>query len=168
MAAVIASFFTVFVETAAGDAELNPMAPAGDVGGSSSDEDYKLGQGAIVGLATGEKINTANPGRPNQSFDPFVQAVLRQIGVAIGLPFEVLIKHFTASYSASRAAIIDAWHYFTCERDWLSRNFLQQVYEIWLYEAISLGKLIAPGFFNYPMIRKSYSGAKWIGSRCLR
>jgi hypothetical protein len=32
-----------------------------------------------------------------------VLAVLRQIGVALGLPFEVLVKHFKASYSAARA-----------------------------------------------------------------
>jgi capsid protein len=40
-----------------------------------------------------------------------VQAILRQIGVALELPFEFLIKHFTASYSASRAALLEAWRF---------------------------------------------------------
>jgi hypothetical protein len=51
------------------------------------------------------RIDTANPGRPNAQFDPFVTAIVRQIGVALELPYEILIKHFTSTYSAARAAI---------------------------------------------------------------
>jgi capsid protein len=43
-----------------------------------------------------------DPKRPNTALDGFVQAVFQQIGIALGLPFEILVKHFTASYSAAR------------------------------------------------------------------
>jgi lambda family phage portal protein len=161
MAAVISSMFTVFVKTPDGDAELAGMEPGI---GNTSDADYKMGAGAIIGLAEGEDITIANPGRPNIAFDPFVQALMRQIGVALELPFEVLIKHFTASYSAARAALLEAWRFFMARRAWLSKNFCQHVYEAWLTEAVALGRINAPGFLSDdPAIRAAYLSCEWIG-----
>jgi len=121
------------------------------------------GGGKAVNLLPGESIESANPGRPNALFDPFVQAIVRQIGVALELPFEVLIKHFTASYSAARAALLDAWKFFRGRRDWLAGNFCQPVYEAWLEEAIAIGRISAPGFFADPAIRRAWCAATWIG-----
>ena len=163
MAAVINSFFTVFVKTEDGDSGLSPMEPTSDVGGSSSDEDMKLGSGAIVDLAPGESIESADPKRPNTAFDPFVQALLRQIGVALELPFEILIKHFTSSYSAARASLLEAWKFFSARRQWMATNFCQPIYEAWLEEAITKKHIAAPGFFTNPLIRKAYSDSVWIG-----
>jgi len=163
MAAVISAMFTVFIKTESGDGELAAMTPTAETGGSSTDEDYKLASGAIIGLAPNESIETANPSRPNASFDPFFLAITRQIGIALGIPYEVLIKHFTSSYSAARAALLDAWKHFVNWRTWLVDSFYQPVYEIFLYEAISAGRIAAPGFFADPLIRLAYSGAQWIG-----
>ncbi len=161
MAAVVSSCFTVFIKSPQGDSSLLPM--AGNQS-HSSDTAYKLGNGAIIDLAEGEDISTVNPGRPNAQFDPFVQSILRQIGVALELPFEVLIKHFTASYSAARAALLEAWRFFMARREWLAQHFCQVVYEAWFYEAVSLGRIEAPGFiFGDPAIRAAYCGAHWIG-----
>lgn len=163
MAAVISGMFTVFIETERGTADFGAFLPQTETGAKSTDEDYKLGNGAIVGLAQGEKISTANPGRPNQAFDPFVKAILQQIGVALEIPYEVLIHHFSASYSASRAALLESWRFFRNRRAWLAQNFCQLVYENWLTEAIALGRVVAPGFFSNYSIRKAYSGTIWIG-----
>jgi lambda family phage portal protein len=163
MAAVVSGMFTVFVETERGTAEFGTFAPSSETGGSSTDEDYKLGNGAIVGLAPGEKISTSNPGRPNQAFDPFVKAILQQIGVALEIPYEVLIHHFSASYSASRAALLESWRFFRNRRAWLARNFCQLVYENWLTEAVALGRVNAPGFFRDYRVRHAYLGTLWIG-----
>jgi capsid protein len=116
-----------------------------------------------VGLAPGEKVNTANPGRPNQAFDPFILAILRQVGVALEIPYEILIHHFSASYSASRAAMIEAWRFFRNRRAWLAQNFCQIVYENWLAEAVALGRVKAPGFFASYDLRRAYCGTIWIG-----
>jgi lambda family phage portal protein len=162
MAAVISSMFTVFIETAASESGWAP--DMGDeTGAKEADKDYKLASGAIIDLAQGEKVHDSNPGRPNTSFDPFVVSILRQIGVALELPFEILIKHFTASYSASRAAILEAWKYFISERQWLADNFLRVIYEIWMYEAVVFGRIAAPGFLTDPMFRKAYLGSEWVG-----
>jgi lambda family phage portal protein len=163
MAAVVSGMFTVFVETERGTADFGTFAPSLETGGSSTDEDYKLGNGAIVGLAPGEKVSTSNPGRPNQAFDPFVKAILQQIGVALEIPYEVLIHHFSSSYSASRAALLESWRFFRNRRAWLARNFCQLVYENWLTEAIALGRVKAPGFFRDYRVRHAYLGTLWIG-----
>jgi len=162
-AAVISSFFTVFIKSEYG-AGLDIMEPQTEVGGRAGDKDYKLASGAILGLASDESIETANPSRPNPSFDPFVQALLRQVGVALELPFEILIKHFTASYSAARAAILEAWRYFMRRRKWLADSLCRPVYELFMDEAVALGRIYAPGFINGdPLIREAYLGSKWNG-----
>ena len=163
MAAAISGAFTVFIETESGAGTFDLTDLEDETGAKSTDEDIKLASGAIVSLSPGEKIHDSNPGRPNDSFDPFVQAILRQIGVALELPFEILIKHFTASYSAARAALLEAWKYFMSERSWLANDFNQAVYEIWMYEAVALGRIVAPGFLTDPLIRKAYLGSEWIG-----
>lgn len=162
MATVISGMFTVFIETPTGEG-FAPMGPTSETGGKTSDEDMKLSPGAIVALAKGEKISPANPGRPNTAFDPFVMAILRQIGAALEIPFELLIKHFTSSYSAARAALLEAWKFFSTQRKWLAENFCQVVYEAWMTEAVATGRISAPGFFDDPVIRKAYLGAEWIG-----
>jgi len=163
MAAVVSAMFTVFVETESGDPTFDLTDMSGETGSSATDDDYKLGNGAIIGLAPGEKVHDSNPGRPNAAFDPFTLAVLRQIGVAIELPFELLVKHFTASYSAARAALLEAWKYFSSQRKWLTDQFNRVVYEIWMYEAVSSGRIAAPGFFTDPIVRQAYLGSVWVG-----
>lgn len=163
MASVISSMFTVFIKSDLGETDFAPMMPTAETGAKSSDEDIKLASGAIVGLAPGESIETANPGRPNAAFDPFIMAILRQVGVGLELPFEILIKHFTASYSAARAALLEAWKFFLSRRAWLSAEFCQMVYEAWMEEAVAIGRISAPGFFRDPIIRAAYLGSEWIG-----
>jgi lambda family phage portal protein len=172
MAAVISSFFTVFVKTPTGEGlNVTQSAAAAAAGisqqtsGSASTDigPLQLGHGLIVDLADGDEIQTADPNRPNVAFDPFVQSLLRQIGVALGLPFEVLIMHFTASYTAARAAILMAWKFFFGRRQWLADFFCQPIYEAFLDEAVSLGRIAAPGYFADPAMRRAYLGSEWIG-----
>lgn len=163
MAATVSGFFTVFVKSETGGLNLNPMQPTAETGAKGTDDDVKLGYGAMVGLGPGEDVIFADPKRPTSMFDPFVMAILRQIGVGLELPFEVMIKHFTASYSASRAALLDAWRFYKGRRAWLVRSFCQPVYEALVEEAVARGRLAAPGFFDDPMVRRAYLGARWTG-----
>lgn len=159
-AAVISAYFTVFIESENG----NP-APvfSGETGAATPGADIGLGMGAVVGLAKGEKATFANPNRPNPNFEPFILGVISQIGMALGIPRELLIKQFNASYSASKAALLDAWIYFRSVRTWLARSFCQPVYETWLAEAVAIGRISAPGFFTDPLMRWAYTRAAWNG-----
>lgn len=163
MAAVISGMLTVFVKSELGDSPLAPMSPTDETGAATGDADIKLGNGAVVGLAPGEDVSTVNPQRPNAQFDPFVVAIVRQIGLCLEIPYEVLVKHFTASYSAARAALLEAWKFFMSRRLWLAESFCQPVYEAWLEEAIANDRIPAPGFLSDPLIREAYCRAEWIG-----
>jgi lambda family phage portal protein len=168
MAAVLNGMFCVFVTSPTGEGFGDGLGSTqlnltGGDSGKGQGDDIKLGNGAIVDLLPGEKIEVADPKRPNAAFDPFVMAILRQIGVALELPFEVLIKHFTSSYTAARAALQEAWRFFRVRREWLIKSFCAPVYEAWLEEAIASGRLDAPGFFDDPAIRRAYLGCMWIG-----
>lgn len=161
MAAVLTSMVTVFVKTQTGEG-WSPTAPVAQ-SSNKTDSEVRLGAGTLVDLAPGEDIASFSPNRPNQAFEPFLLAVLRQIGVALGLPFEVLVKHFTASYSAARAALLEAWKFYRNRRLFLAAQFCQPVYESWMEEAILLGRIDAPGFFDDPAIRRAYLLAEWVG-----
>lgn len=168
MAAVVSALFTVFIKSESGDSGFPAVNGDGygyetETTSAGSTEKMTLGNGMMVELPKDTDITTANPGRPNAAFDPFVRAILEQIGVALELPFEVLIHHFTASYSASRAALQEAWRFFRGRRRWLIDHFCQPVYSAWLSEAVALGRIPAPGFFSDYRIRKAYCTAVWVG-----
>jgi lambda family phage portal protein len=114
-------------------------------------------------LAPGEDVVIADAKRPASGFDPFVMSMTKQIGAALEIPFELLMKSFTASYSASRASLLEAWKAFKMRRTWFANDFCQPVYELWLAEAVARGRINAPGFFNDPTIKKAWCGAEWIG-----
>lgn len=119
--------------------------------------------GRVVNLLPGESIEAPDLKRPNVAFDPFVMACLRQIGVHLELPFEVLVKHFQSSYSAARAALLDAWRFFRIRRDFMATYFCQPIYQTWLAEAVAMRRIGAPGFFADAAWRAAWSAAVWTG-----
>jgi len=167
-AAVVSGMFSVFVKTAAPTGSMLPGTIPGQIGGQqitpSGTGLTKLQSGMIMDLAPGEDVEFANPNRPNVAFDPFTASILKHIGVGLGLPHEVLVKHFTASYSASRAAIMEAWKSFRRRRQWLVSSDCRPVYAWVISEAVARGYIDLPGFFEDPVRRAAWLGAVWRGS----
>lgn len=165
LAAVINGLFTVFIEkeSASDDVPFGEAVPE-DMQVDSEDEgSIELAPGAVIDLGEGEKANMVNPGRPNPNFDPFVMAVIKQIGAALEIPYELLIMAFSNNYSASRAAILEFFKVIKMYRAWFVTDFCQPIYEEWLCEAVAKGRINAPGFFNDPIIKDAYCSAEWNG-----
>lgn len=160
-AAVVSAFFTVFIKTSGGN--VAPVFGAQQPGTAQPDDTLQMGPAAVLGLAPNEEAQFANPNRPNPQFGTFVEQVLAQIGMALHIPVELLIKRFNASYSASKAAFLDAWMFFRTQRMWLASSFCQPVYETWLAEAVAIGRIDAPGFFSDPLLRWALTRAAWHG-----
>lgn len=170
-AAIIKSFFALFFTNnpsgsntiptpsawGGNEEESDPNAPVVDV------SEYGLGPGTLNALPAGVDVKAVDAGRSMSTFDAFVSQLIKQIGAAIGVPYEVIMKNFTSSYSASRAAMLQAWEEFKLRRTWFARDFCQPVYEAWLTEAIAIGRLDAPGFFDDPAIRAAWCHADWYG-----
>ena len=169
MAAVVQAFFSVFIKSeAATGADGIPFNEVGD--GQEADDqvsydpnEYEMGAGNINVMNPGESVELVETKRPNSGFEPFFKAMCKQIGAALEIPAELLIKEFTASYSASRAALLEAWKAFKMYRNWFASSFCKPVYEIWLSEAIARGRVNAPGFFSDPLVREAWLGSEWIG-----
>lgn len=165
LAATVQSYFTAFIKT-----DTDPMSmPFSEVDedGSpsvSDDEDeYEMGPGMFNKLQPGESIEFANPSRPYTGFEAFEHAMCEQMGSALEIPADLLLKSFNSSYSASRAALMEAWKAFRMRRSWFVDDFCRPVWELWMTEAVALGRIKAPGFFNDPLVRRAYLACDWIG-----
>lgn len=164
-AAVVQSFFTAFIKT---EAPTDSM-PFNEVGGngqpevSSNANDYEMGPGSMNILEPGEDVTFGSPTHPNTGFDTFMRSLCEQVGACLEIPADLLLMSFNSSYSASRAALLEAWKGFRMRREWLTDDFCRPVYEIWLTEAVARGRIAAPGFLTDPIIRQAYLGSEWIG-----
>lgn len=164
-AAVVESFFTAFIKT---EADPNVM-PYDEVGGDDNVEvsddpsEYEMGPGQINIMKPGEDVVFGDPKRPAGGFDGFIVAISKQVGAALEIPADLLLKSFNASYSASRAALLEAWKAFRMRREWFVDDFCRPLYEVWMAEAVARGRIIAPGFFSDPAVRAAWLGSEWIG-----
>lgn len=140
-----------------GESENDSHAPIVDVG------EYALGAGTLNALPKGVDVKAVDASNAQSTFKPFLDELIKQVGAALNIPSEVLTKAFTSSYSASRAALLQAWDEFKARRVWFARDFCQPVYEAWLTEAVATGRIEAPGFFDDPFIRNAWCNAEWFG-----
>lgn len=167
-AAVVTSFFTAFITTNGSD-PLEGAVPESEMitapaTRSADEKTYEMGSGSIIGLGENEGVSIADPKRPNALFEPFFLAMAKQIGAAIEIPFEVVMLHFDASYSAARAALLQAWKAFMVKRNAIKREVCNPINEELLTEAVIRGRISCPGFFDDPAVHAAWCGAEWIGS----
>jgi len=163
-AAVVSSMFSVFVK-------MDPDAFEDMFDDKSKEEIINKGlawtgemeSGQAINLLPGESVESPSPGRPNPAFDPFWGAMVRQIGMALEMPVEVLTMHFQSSYSAARAALLMAWKAFRSRRDMLATYLCQPVFELWLADEVAEGRIHAPGFFSSDLVRAAWCAAVWTG-----
>lgn len=168
MAAVINSMFALFVTTETGNdignfSGVDDEDEDWDKGFPEKENEIKLGSGTINFLKTGEKIEPVESKHPSGNYDGFVQAFTAMIGAALEISPEVLMKKFGQNFSASRGALNETWRSFMMRRKWFINDFCQQIYELWFAEAVSKGRIPAPGFFTDPLIRNAYTNATWTG-----
>jgi lambda family phage portal protein len=169
--AIIQSLFSGYITS------QMPEQTLGEFGSMYSDDDGRhpsqrfyeengmvgMGAGTIGFMAPGDDIKFSSPTHPGAQFDPFVTSQLKMMGAALGLPFEMVVMMFSTSFSASRAAMNMATANFKTQRDWLTYDFCQPVYEEFMANIVAKGFIKAPGFFDNPILRRAYCLAKWSG-----
>jgi lambda family phage portal protein len=164
-AALIDSYFTAYIQTNTPEGEnpFNEAGPSDEQGASADPNEYEMGPGQVNFLQPGENVVLADPKRPASGFSAFVDAICTQMGAALEIPREILLKQFNSSYSASRGALLEAWKSFRMYRTWFVNDFCNPVYELWLSEAVARGRIEAPGFFTDPAVREAWLACQWIG-----
>lgn len=163
--ALVAASMPVFIENAA-PFDLKEF----QADTLSADDDEKVQEivpGQIVYGSAYEKPHVIKNERPSDSFPAFIERVLRSIGAAIGMPYEVIAKDFSkTNYSSARAALLEAWRIYKFYQKWLVHGFCQPswnlvIEEAWLSGMIRLPKS-APDFYD---AMPAYCRAIWIPPR---
>lgn len=169
MAAVINAMFTVFITTESGNNvsgfsgmdEEEESDPAEE--SEADDNEMTLGSGIINELKEGEDVKTVESTHPSGNFESFTVSFCTYVGAALEIAPEVMLKKFSNNYSASKGALNETWKAFKMRRQWFVNDFCQAVYELWFNEAVSKGRIRAPGYFNNPLVRRAYLNTKWNG-----
>lgn len=164
MAAVINSMFTIFIQTESGE-DMGGFAGEDeyDDGAETEDDEVELGYGNVNFLKTGESVKTVESSHPNANFDTFATAMATHVGAALEIAPEVLLKKFSNNFSASKGAMNETWKAFRMRRTWFVNDFCKEIYELWFNEAVSTGRINAPGYFENLLVRKAYLNCTWNG-----
>lgn len=175
MAAVISACFTAVLENNVPDEaeDLYGNVPEdervektdsyGNVIPGGAQPALEMKPGAVWSLAQGQKISSLNPQRPNVNYQPFVESIFAEAAAACGVSFEVVLRKFNSSYNAVRAALLESQKTFNKMCMNFVADFCKPIYEKWLANAVILGIVDAPGFFENPIKRKLWSQCLWIG-----
>lgn len=163
-AQVVSSMLTAFIINEADGAQVGLEDAVNEDEKVTDDELHlELRPGAIYDLPPGKKVETVNPLRQNTAFEGFVSTFETLIGSGMDIPKEVLIHKYDSNYTAARSALLDFWKTVRVYRNKFNRQFNQQVWEMWLSEAVATGRVEAPGFFDDPAIRRAWCKCMWNG-----
>ncbi len=107
------------------------------------------------------------PERPGETFDPFVEHVLRMIAAGCELPYELVAKDFSQSnYSNMRGAFLEARRYFRVVQQLISDGLVVPSWELVQEEAFLRGLVQMPGFYEkrdaYLKVATVPPGWEWV------
>jgi len=161
--AIVAASTPMAVET------TNPYAVTGGLSqmpGTDAKPRYyqELDPGQIAYLNPNETIKSLENSRPGDSFDPFVERILRAVGSSIGMPYEVVSRDYSkTNYSSARAALLEAWRVIQFYQKWMIHDLCQPSWEMVIEEAWLRGMIEIPGgcpdFYN---AMPAYCNARWV------
>ncbi len=168
VAAVIQSYFTAFITSEFPDPAIFDSLLTEEQKKevfSLNPYNVQMGPGIVNFMRPGHAVNFSAPTQPQATFGEFTISVAKFIGAALGIPYEVLLKQYNASYSASRAALLDFWRRVRKYRALVIDQLCQPVYEEWLSDAIGLSRIENfHGDFNDPFVRRAMLRCIWTGS----
>lgn len=168
LSSIVHGMLTLFVTSPPGQDVNLVKAIAGQLGASTGvpqQQDISMGYATGIKLNPGQDIKLATAGHPNVNFAPYFSSQLDLAAMGLGMPAEVFRRKFEASYSASRAAVVDAFEGFSIERIlMLVQHFCQPIWETAIWESVFRGRLRLKGFLNDARMRKAWLACQWRGS----
>jgi len=119
----------------------------------------------VTRLMPGDELDFNSVNQPGPNFAQFEKSFLRNLAAGWNLTYEQLARDYTqTNYSGARAGLMEAWKFFTANRDLYGARFAAMVYSLWLEEAIDKGDIelpsSAPDFYE---AKSAYCRSKWIG-----
>lgn len=126
-----------------------------------------LAPGTVKYLSEGEDFKSFTPNRPNSAFEGFHRSQLRASAVGTGVSFEAASGDYSQSnYSSSRLSLLDARDVWGMMQQWFIDNFLVEVCQCWLEQAVLSNYLNFPDYEvrpeRYQTIRWTARGWSWV------
>lgn len=166
-ASIVAAMLTVFITSDGTDDDGYDS-----INDSIAEEDkvtddslhIEMGNGNVYELPPGKKVDKVGDSRAPTAFDSYTRQIITILGSGSEIPYEVLMHVYNSNYTGANAARLDFWRVVTKYRERFTQGFNQPIYEAVIAEAIALGRLDAPGYFDDPLIRDAWNGCQWVGS----
>ncbi|MBD3878681.1 MAG: phage portal protein [Quinella sp. 1Q5] len=165
-ASIIRSFFAIFFTQNQTNWSMNQITGQQlEDDAETAAKNFKIGSPSVMNLPLGIDVKSIGSSNAQSTFGEFISTFIKNACAAVGLPAEVVMKTFNASYSASRAALLQAEDEFRTRRKAFISDFCTPIYELFLTEAIALGRIDAPGFFDDPIKHQAYLAADWYSEK---
>lgn len=122
----------------------------------------------IPHLVPGEKLHINSPGNADHGYSDYEASLLRYVAAGLNISYEQLSKDYSkVSYSSARASLLESWRYNRGQKKVIADRLANQIYSLWLEEAISKKLLKLPN--NLPLAhffkhKSSWCRASWIGA----
>jgi lambda family phage portal protein len=116
-------------------------------------------------LFPGEELKHLTPQHPTPAFNAFEEAALRYLAAGWNLTYEQLSRDYSkTNYSSARAALLEAWRFFSGKQYLIGGWFATQIYALWLEEALDRGEIVLPaGLPDFYAAKTSWCSCEWIG-----
>lgn len=168
VAAVIQSYFTAFITQEFPDPTIFSDLLTEEQKQQILDfnpYNVQLGPGVVNFMRPGHAVNFSAPTQPHSTFGEFSIACAKFVGAATGVPYEILLKQFNASYSASRAALLEFWKRVRKYRSIMVDGLCQPAYQEWCVDAVLLGRIDGfKGDITDPLVRRALTRCNWTGA----
>jgi lambda family phage portal protein len=151
------------IEEDGGDGD--PLSDTSDtVGTPTADgsDQFNVEPGMGMRLGPGQKLNMANPTRPNTALDPFMRYMLREVAAGTNVSYESISRDFSQSnFSSSRLGVYedrDAWRILQA---WWVRAFRAPLHREWLQLAVLARAVRSIGIDAFAQDPERYCAVKF-------
>lgn len=119
----------------------------------------------IPHLYPGEELKLLQPQHPSAAFASFEEATLRHLAGGFNMTYEQFSRDYSkTNYSSARAAMIEAWRFFSGRRHFIAGAIATQYFTAWLEEAMDSGEVETPaGAPDFWDAKSAYTQCQWIG-----
>lgn len=123
---------------------------------------WNSGKGQVDILPAGTDIAPWSPNYPDNNFDPFVRAALRDIAAAFGMSYESLSRDYSQSnYSSSRMGLLDDRDGWRVLQQWYIRSFRERLHDAWLEAAVYSRAIKSISVADYVARPAYYRAVSW-------
>ena len=119
----------------------------------------------IPHLYPGEELKLTTPEHPTASFSAFHESILRHLAGGFNMTYEQFSRDYSkTNYSSARAAMLEAWKFFSGRRKFIAGAIATQYMAAWLEEAMDKGIVATPaGAPDFLDAKAAYCQCVWIG-----